>query len=315
MSIRNPLYLDQKLVKRICDGLYAIQLRIRRYTNDEPQHAWRETQFSDNGKGATVADIMAEKEYRNFLVQELSALGITVSATGEESLTVIDPDQNNATVGCLIDPIDGTELARRRIFEWSSAIVVFKREPPEILGCFLVVPERGVYFAVNYCEGAYVYEVAGTKLALTPRALTGPTGTIVRLDQGAHISAYGQKLANLELFTHLLKDRTLGRIYNLAGPTFFTRLVDGHHTEQVHAVLELKGQQLHDAVPGLFLALKAGAVAYDVGDGTWLDDRGLASRLVQEPNSRLRYVAGVTRALVQDILGLSSDGDKAREVV
>ena len=68
----------------------------------------------------------------------------------------------------------------------------------------------------------------------------------------------------------------------------------------IDAVFDVSGQQLHDVVPGAYIALKAGAYMCDL-DGTPITIDDLARRL-QDPRERIKYVLAATEELAQELV-------------
>lgn len=81
------------------------------------------------------------------------------------------------------------------------------------------------------------------------------------------------------------------------------RLVDGH--KRIDCVFELRGQYAHDAVPGLYIAVKAGALLFDP-NGVRITDADLANKLMKpasnKPEDKLCYLLCATQELGQHLL-------------
>jgi fructose-1,6-bisphosphatase/inositol monophosphatase family enzyme len=130
--------------------------------------------------------------------------------------------------------------------------------------------------------------------------------------KNASICFYGQKAGNLlcflkkERFIDLLgsfqemskSDKSVPfRVYNFGGNPMMIKLVEGG----VDAVIELKGQKLHDCVPGAYIAAKAGAFWGDL-EGKQIDNEYLRPLLSDVENVRLPYILASSKALYDDIL-------------
>jgi len=95
------------------------------------------------------------------------------------------------------------------------------------------------------------------------------------------------------------------RIYNLAGNPMMVRLANGEH---IHAVFEHLGQYPHDAAPGAFIGLKAGAHLLDI-TGHKISVEDLA-KLLLKPCAKLKYVLSCNEELARQLAGALRVGGK-----
>lgn len=224
------------------------------------------------------------------------------------------------------DPIAGSDLLERGLSNWCTAAVAFRPNQGEAkIVCAAVAVHPGIVYAAN-SGGPYRHQYFGDELKEKPRELRGTTRK-EKLDS-ASICYYGQKIENFaslsksklaaSLFERnekikdrnrkkeeegrLDKEHNLVRIYNLAGIPMMMKLADFSGAGNgIDAVIELKGQQIHDVVPGLYIAIKAGACAKDL-EGKRITIEYLEEKLLQPDKTKLSYVLASTEELADEIL-------------
>lgn len=231
---------------------------------------------------------------------------VRVVAGGETRLTAI------------VDMIDGSDLIERDFGNWCSALVFFlPSDHPQILFSLVHHADGSIYGADEM--GAFLIPVGAQKDApLIP--LKGPEvreldGAYKRttLDSAVQIAIcyYGQKHSHFatlpaELLewaqNNAARDRL--RFYNLGGNPMMCRLANG---ENVHAVFEHVGQFPHDAVPGAYIAMKAGAILAELS-GQIFDADALASYLMMPSGARIRYALAGTEELAIELAMLLGSG-------
>jgi len=263
-------------------------------------------------KSALVLDISAERDCADYFAQRF---GRDVRIIGEESL----PDKIEVGDGprywALVDMIDGTDLLEMDIPLWCSAIVIFDVRDVKILGAVVGLASGEIYFASagepNVAVHRYLHD---PDLAHFVETVRGPSQ--VTILEAAHVCFYGQRASRIvdlakrqpfiERLTALSREAEF-RIYNFAGNPIMVKLVDRLRDEHdtlvgggFDAVFDTAGQQLHDLVPGAYIATRAGAVLVDL-DGKEITEELLAQRLLK-PKERMSYV-------------LASTGDLALELV
>jgi fructose-1,6-bisphosphatase/inositol monophosphatase family enzyme len=223
----------------------------------------------------------------------LRKYGKQVRLLGEESFGKRDLDLAGEDRPIfLLDPVDGTDLLARQLANWCIAVLVYALNPVTVIAAFVADSYGQVYFAVDSQEGAFVVPADdGEK----PRCLRpAPTAEIC----DCYAAFYGQKGKNLRSVLScpaLLEDSTgVKRIYNLGGNPMLAKVADG----SMDVAFDLLGQKPHDAVPGLFIAKKAGAMLRKL-NGEPLDWR---TALVKPDSERLSYVAACSGNLLDDLL-------------
>jgi hypothetical protein len=87
------------------------------------------------------------------------------------------------------------------------------------------------------------------------------------------------------------------RFYNFGGNPMMARLANG---ENVHAVFENVGQFPHDAAPGAFIGLQAGAHLMSLSEKSISAD-DLAQSLMTPSGAELQYVLASTKEIASEL--------------
>lgn len=258
-------------------------------------------------KPALQIDLDAENRCKSKFLEQYSS---DVQFVGEESLIKFSdwgPEQY-----CIIaDMVDGTDLVEMNVGLWCSAIVIYDKKNRSIIGSVVGLSTGETYHAQADREGARVliegkeYTVDGTSEKTT-------------LSE-ARVAFYGQKAQNFvsaakkaafleELIRISEFDRGF-RIYNFAGNPMMVKLCNRPKTlggstitEDIDIVFDIVGQQMHDVVPGAFIAMKGGAHLFSL-DGNAIGFRELGAALY-DPKSTLSYVLSSTIPLGQELCRL-----------
>jgi len=261
-----------------------------------------------------TAELTCRKEVERLAKED----NVDVQVYGEESLWDIIPDEpivltkSHPSV-ILLDMIDGSDLLERDLGNWCSAAVLFDPKEGRILTSIIQDSHNDIYFATEH--GAWFIKVetqrdADGKYHLMPSQsvpLGGPhhpfpPGKPRDIDDNyASICFYGQKGGHfVELpgtFRAWLSEkerpddprsglRFRGRLYTLAGNPMMAKLANG---DRIHVVFEHIGQYAHDAVPGLFIALKSGATALRLQDEPDYEDKQKGTRVTESDLGRSLY--------------------------
>jgi len=220
-----------------------------------------------------------------------------------------------------VDALDGSDLAERGLSNWCSAAVFFEpsRSADRIRAAVVGIPPNHVYFATADDPQVRVYrnlpKLNGTTLAETVYESHPVTGLPpVRLLANASIYFYGQKVENFvtvaqrPLWQKVSNETYKNlRVYNLGGIPMLVRMCD-HQVKRargVDAVIELKGQMPHDAVPGLFFAVKAGATVLSLAAddfGSPLTLPKLEQLLFAPRTPAVKYLAATSQQLADELL-------------
>jgi len=301
----------------------------------------RQTQTRRRGKPALNIDIAVENVARTQLKTRLASLNPLVLGEeyGDEPLTPTLDLTGRDRLIILVDMVDGTDLLERNLWNWCSAMIFYypkmRKAEDRILASFIGLPGEGVYFArrdrakVLKATVRRSIENGESLLRIDTMVVAGPS-SVETLAQ-ASVSFYGQKIPNLfsvalkedinaSLVPHafaknmldLQKTKPATRIYNLAGNPMMMRLIDdgglGH--TRIDAVFDLNGQLPHDAVPGLYIAHRAGAILRDV-TGSVLTPELLAKKLMrpasEEASEKVRYVVSSSKRLCDELLDYFND--------
>lgn len=239
------------------------------------------------------------------------------------------------------DPIDGSDLLERGLSNWCTAAVMFfpKRDPGKrIVSATVGIYPGIVYYARPELDTPrrMEYQIEdvepsnqdfqGIEVSRGDFAFRG----MARETELAKASVcyYGQKIENFismpesklskkiaELNEEVKsrnnkrrengdagKEHFLFRLYNLAGIPMMMKLADHDGAGQgINAIIELRGQQVHDVIPGLYIAIKAGACAKDL-QGNRYTIESLEEALLQPNMTKLTYVLASTEELADEIL-------------
>lgn len=311
---------ENEILEACREAMIRTQKRISDAVYRKPDRAFEEVRVpgKDPGHVTTRIDQEAERMAAGFL--RGARLGLKVEGEETPQERRLDLDREHSPVA-IVDMIDGTDLFTRELGNWCSAMVVLHPPTEEILGALVGLPlgdQFKLYMAGRSYEGAKLltYDISVTKggylhyilrgdpgdrarIRLTPQSYTPRAGK--PLDQTS-ICFYGQKRSRL---IHL-RDKTRFpwhgsletseklRIYTLAGNPMLAKLAEG----RISGVFEAKGQKPYDCVPGLFIALKAGA-AIARPDGSKLNlGRALKQR------KEITYVAGCNERLLKHLAPL-----------
>lgn len=292
-------------------GFHVVQYVIRQILSDvrdDPAVALSPVQVGADRKNALRVDINAEDTFQRELHKYRNRRYSDIVVHGEERLRDRGLDLTGVPgVFALVDAVDGTDLVERGFSNWCSAAVFFCPSHPagqRILGSFVGMPDKSIYFA--RADEPHASVVVNGEPA---RPLLGPS-KVSALEQ-ASLCFYGQKadhfLSAGPLISRLPKSPRF-RVYNLAGIPMMMRLSDHDNRREskgVDAVVELLGQKPHDLVPGMFIALKAGATAVS------LDNRAITLTDLEEmlfrpaaTESEQRYILASTPKLASEIASL-----------
>jgi hypothetical protein len=278
-------------------------------------------------KDMLVVDKVAENECARFLTKAYGESNIGV--LGEETLwrlkalnlrtsrvdgygsraIVIGRPETRPTF--LLDMIDGSDLIERGLGNWCSALIFMKPGiHPQILFS-LVQNEDGTIYGADEM-GAFVIPAGNPRGGLLPVRgpdtvlLSKPANDKPKREEIAQIAIcyYGQKVGHFatippELFAwaNASECKKRLRFYNLAGNPMMARLANG---ESVHAVFEHIGQLPHDAAPGAYIALKAGAHLLNLS-GVKIGADDLATSLMTPSGAQMQYVLASTLELADEL--------------
>jgi fructose-1,6-bisphosphatase/inositol monophosphatase family enzyme len=325
--------MDRERVRQLLSPDYAIQqiVKVHRgiagHIRELPEASfkpyWLDTPHGK--KQLAAVDLMAEQTFISAVTAKFGSHSVNV--VGEESLRASVDLRQETRTSVLVDMIDGTDLLQRNFSNWCSAIVVFDPKKKQILGTFVAIPPAyplrtgWLYFATKDHRPQKKPLSISTAKRDPAIALLGPA--VDRQLNDATVCSYGQKNANCLallalaekviltdwLKSHVDQNETRRsqsqeelkfRFYNFAGNPMMVRLADG----VVDAVFDLKGQALHDVVPGAFIALQAGAVMRDPVTGKPITVEDLGRKLEQPSTERLRYVLAANDRLAEELISL-----------
>jgi fructose-1,6-bisphosphatase/inositol monophosphatase family enzyme len=245
-----------------------------------------------------------------------TAFGNQIEVFGEEEQNKPPKTLNKIhKIVAFVDAIDGTDLLVRDFSNWCCAMVFMIPSEQRIL-CAVVGHGSGdIYYAND--KGAYIRPRMAKGKKNRDKKLYRDPNVAVDLCH-ASICYYGQKPKNfLEVADHeglstKLKEfaqrmaggikslgqaenkkETLGvRLYNLGGNPMMVRIASG----AVDAIFSLSGAEIHDVLPGAYIAVQAGAVFTDL-DGKPLD----FTWAMQHPQKRFRYILSGSKQLGEEL--------------
>jgi fructose-1,6-bisphosphatase/inositol monophosphatase family enzyme len=269
----------------------------------------------------------------------------------EPDLDLYERSKDENSIFALVDMVDGTDLLERRLSNWCSAGILFRpkaKEGERIIAAFVGLPTKEIYYAKLGEDKVYVQSPDRK----TFREVAGPSPTSKL--ENASVCFYGQKGINLlSVFTKpndesvsreslieyvgrlqaerkkrreekqlkgeplLTEDEDLAfRIYNLAGIPMMVKLTDHQvkNAKNIDVVFDVKGQNPHDVIPGVYLAKKAGAIVrqFIVEENKEREKRVKVEDLTYEtmeaslirpasPASKLKYLVASTKELADQL--------------
>lgn len=258
-------------------------------------------------------DLLAEYTLRDLVGDAFDACVLWAENVHPET------DVSLETRPCLlIDMIDGAHLHQRNFSNWCSAIVAFDARSPELLAAYIVLPsESRFYFAKN--DATFTKSINKSnyenriKQRIENRVESLLDATVCMYAQrSAHILPIidfgaGTRLMDwlreIDALDSQLRTTRQGkvnfRLYNFGGNPMMARLIDG----AVDVVLDLKGQQPQDFVPGALLALRAGAT-FGSPNGEKITEQALAECLRPPGQRAMPYVLAANERLYYEIVEL-----------
>ena len=201
---------------------------------------------------------------------------------------------------------------------WCTAIVVFDPVRRKVLSSVVGLGNGEIFSATHGEHRAYVTRPSNEELAVVaPHEFPSrPSGQISVRD--ATIAFYGQKAASflsvirlprfVQRLEEIARDKNANfRLHTLAGNPVMVKLIDRARDRDGNvagrgfdAVFDVKGQMLHDCIPGAVIALREGANLIDLDTDEFLTEADLGERLL-EPTKKLRYVLAATEELAREL--------------
>jgi hypothetical protein len=282
------------------DGTEKVMLQVDKVAEDECAAIFRRA-FGD-----TKIAVLGEEMLWKF--KKLDLRTHHIEEYGNDRARLVPGSENRVTA--ILDMIDGSDLVERNFGNWCSAIIFFKPYPsPRILfslvhneddtiygadqeGTFILLPNSSKGSPLQPLKGPQVRKLVKSSLKDLP-------------EETAQISVcfYGQKSGHfsripigLLAWAESCSASERLRFYDLAGNPMMVRLA---HSENIHVVFEHIGQYPHDAAPGAFIALKAGAHLVDF-TGKQITENDLAMYLMAPSAAKLQYVLASTPELVDE---------------
>lgn len=279
------------------------------------------------GKPYLAIDKTAEDA---FAIEMAVECGAFVDVVGEESLHQSGLDfAGSSKIHVLCDVIDGTDLFVKGLANWCSAFVAFEPSRKRIISSHVYVVGGEVdtlYSAAEHSESVVasafrtVVEKSERDIFYSKQELAGRYEIVApaqeRRLENASLFSYGQKLDRIEVISGFLLDQKVkvelkqyvdARFYNFGGNPILCKLLDG----DADILFEIFGQAVHDFVPGAYIALRGGAVMYDLGNDPvrptreiYVDD--LAEYLLKpcSGDTRVKYLVATSKELAGEFLRL-----------
>ena len=215
-------------------------------------------------------------------------------------------------ITAITDMIDGSDLVERDFGNWCSAMIFFRPRPSPGILFSLIHHEDGTIYGADEM-GSFLIPAGSAKgsplVSLRgpePRNLNQSAAYKKPREETAQIAIcyYGQKASHFltlpsELLTWAKRSpsRSRVRFYNFCGNPMMARLANG---ENVHAVFEHVGQFPHDAAPGAFIGLQAGAHLMSLS-GKNINADDLAQSLMTPSGAALQYVLASTKEIAFEL--------------
>ena len=286
--------------------------------------ALRPIRDRETGKDSLRIDIISDEEFSTALNEyDRERYRGKIEVYGEER-PGFEPNQDNK-VCVLLDALDGSDLAERGLSNWCSAAVFIDHttEAKKVLAAIVGVPPNHVYYA-DENDGVHVFrniaDLKGSRdrLILDPEPVKGLPRC--RPLSEASLYFYGQKanrfchFAQSKLVHRLsgsIEEHSNLRLYNLGGIPMLIRMCDHpvNFARGVDAVFELQGQKPHDALAGLFFALKSKAKVFRISTdanehGSEITFDTLDNLVNASDEKRLGYLVTAHQELANELLPL-----------
>jgi fructose-1,6-bisphosphatase/inositol monophosphatase family enzyme len=218
-------------------------------------------------------------------------------------------------VVAIVDPVDGTDLLVRGFSNWACAMIFFIPKQRKIL-CSVVGHASGdIYYATE--AGAFVRPKRADGKKNQDQKLWRDPDKAVSLSDAA-ICYYGQKpksflsvSENLKFMSRMndfknrmsasrggKKEELNVRLYNFGGNPMIVKVP----SEAVDVVFSLNKTELHDLMPGAYIAVKAGAVLCDLA-GRPID----IMEALLNPREGLRYILSGSSSLAKEVSCILTD--------
>lgn len=299
-------------------------------------------------KNALIIDVDAQRQYKSQLNKELTKKHFSkITIYGEEDFERESPDLSSVKgIAGLVDMLDGSDLLERGLSNWCSAACFFKPSAEsgnKILGAFVGMPNGEVYYSTIENEKDVFVRPYKKEDENLPHLDTIEKHFLRETLENASICFYGQKVSSLRktinatpnLWDHLGKleenrnsvitekkargeklnneDTKIDfRIYNLNGIPMVIRLIDYRIkvNRKIDIVFNITGQSPHDVVPGLYLAMKLGAIVINLTNHKKMKLEDLEESLMRPAENKLYYAVISNQVLANEVLPLLPQIDK-----
>lgn len=282
-------------------------------------------------KSATVYDVVAEAVTHSVLHQNLDKYNLKIfgEELGEEPLTEDLNLTGQDRLVALLDMVDGTDLFERHLSNWCSAMVFYhpaEGDPEKrILAALVALPNEEIYFTHRGSKKVERITLKSSEYDI--RSVSGPS--TIKDVSNASLAFYGQKIKSFLSVViqkiHPLPEETVSekmpygfhpfvlnlkqlekkvgvktRIYNLGGNPIMMRIIDG--VKRMDGLFNLGGSLPHDAIPGLYIAKRAGAILRDT-QGNPYTDAMLGEKLMRpaDDENRVSYILTSTEELADEL--------------
>jgi fructose-1,6-bisphosphatase/inositol monophosphatase family enzyme len=265
-------------------------------------------------------DKLAQRDAEN-QIKRLEALRrLKILILGEEKKRYPVSLERCKRIVAFVDPVDGTDLVARGFGNWCLALLFFYPPQRRILASVIGHSSGEVYWATEKevkreTERINMYPDGGT-IRKDHQNLNRNVGEDIHL-QDAGVCFYGQKPKSFLAFAEspglmeALRDfrsrmqrkgsrpgeRIDMRLYNFGGNPMMAKLANG----DIDAVLGLHPQEVHDVLPGAYVATRAGAI-FTTLRNTKID----LERQLLKPREKLTYILSASRSLHFDLHQLVS---------
>ncbi len=303
--------------KEICWEVFKIVKDF--YEKNRPISEIPGGEHKDRNNLTTEIDNIAQKAAEHHIKTLEMLRRHEILILGEEKDKYPESLESCKTLVAFVDPIDGTDVVVRGFGNWCMAILFFYPPQRRVLASVIGHSSGEVYYATEREVGKETRlltfdDQRGYNYLYVPKPLGRDTTQAVHLED-AGICFYGQKPKNFLAFTkyeklmHLLQtfqtrmekkeghdaERLKIRLYNFGGNPMMAKLSNG----DVDVVLGLAPQEVHDVLPGAYIAKRAGAIFTDLNN-TPID----FGQQLLFPLDKLTYILSASGTLHTELLAL-----------
>jgi hypothetical protein len=297
----------------LIEAMFSGVAYLRKIARRDSEQTFARICHGSHAKSCLMADVFVQCTTAELIrdgIESAESAGPLPLIYGEESPNYASLDFSRAKVPVVgLDMLDGTLEFEQNTGLWCSSATVYDPGTRSLVGSFVLVPDRGLYFRMGTLVG--MCRARGSGLAPQVFALGRPSDCTDL--KWSVLACYAQKSRrHRALLDHPGYRAVLGACENSprteGGNPWILRTIDNQGFRLTDGVFELLGQAPHDWVPGAHIATACGAVLTDL-DGQPIDPASVLSKPMA-PSSRVPYILAANQEISSQLLNcLSGSGD------